>query len=106
MRDVFCLFVFFFFDNFKLLLLTIASFEQAVRSNSLSSEDIEQDADRLITAAETIHNDLNDVASILNPTLSLTASTEHGPDTDFSLSVVEYLVLYSSKHPTVVLTRN
>ena len=39
--------LFLFFDNFKLLLLIVALFEQAERSNSLSLEDIERVSDRL-----------------------------------------------------------
>ena len=44
--------LFLFFDNFTLLLSTIASFKRAERSNSLSLEDIEQVVDRSIAAAE------------------------------------------------------
>ena len=70
--------LFIFFDNFRLLLSTISSFDEAERCNSLLFEDIDQAADRLITAAETIqlvmsdienNNDLTDVTSILNMTL-------------------------------------
>ena len=70
--------LFLFFDNFRLLLSTISSFEEAERCNNLLFEDIDQAADRLITAAETIqlvisdienNNDLTDVTSILNVTL-------------------------------------
>ena len=70
--------LFIFFDNLRLLLSTISSFEEAERCNNLLFEDIDQAADRLITAAETIQlvmpdiensNDLTDVTSILNMTL-------------------------------------
>ena len=70
--------LFIFFDNLRLLLSTISSFEEAERCNNLLFEDIDQAADRLITAAETIqlvmsdienNNDLTDVTSILNMTL-------------------------------------
>ena len=66
-----------FFDNFRLLLSTISSFDEAERCNNLLFEDIDQAADRLITAPETIqlviadienNNDLTDVTSILNVT--------------------------------------
>ena len=71
--------LFLFFENFKLLLSTISSFEEAERCNNLLFEDIDQAAERLITAAETIqlllsdiesNDDLTDVMSILNLTLS------------------------------------
>ena len=42
-----------FFDNLKLLLSTITKLEDAYRSQSLSLQDIDQDAGRLMTAAET-----------------------------------------------------
>ena len=70
--------LFLFFDNFRLLLSTISSFDEAERCNNLLFEDIDQAADRLITAPETIqlviadienNNDLTDVTSILNVTL-------------------------------------
>jgi len=74
--------LFLFFDNFRLLLSTISSFEEAERCNNLLFEDIDQAADRLITAAETIqlvisdiesNNDLTDVTSILNVTALIKA---------------------------------
>ena len=43
-----------FFDNFRLLFSTISSFDEAERCNNLLFEDIDQAADRLITAPETI----------------------------------------------------
>ena len=67
--------LFLFFDNFKLLLSTISTFGEAERYNNLGFEDIDQAADRLITAAETIqllisdienNDDLTDVSSVLN----------------------------------------
>ena len=71
--------LFLFFDNLKILLSTVSSFEEAERCNNLTFEDVDQAADRLRTAAETIqlltadignNEDFTDVASILN--LSLT----------------------------------
>jgi len=71
--------LFLFFDGLKFLLSTITSFEEAERSQSLSLEDIEQAADRLITAADTMqllisdienNNNFSDVTSILNETLT------------------------------------
>lgn len=71
--------LFLFFENFKLLLSTISSFEEAERCNNLLFEDIDQAEERLIAAAETIqlllsdienNDDLTDVTSILNLTLS------------------------------------
>ena len=44
----------FIFDNLKILLLTVSSFKEAERCNNLSFEDVDQAADRLRTAAETI----------------------------------------------------
>ena len=69
--------LFIFFDNLRLLLSTISSFEEGERCNNLLFEDIDQAADRLNTAAETIqlvisdieNNDPTDVTSILNMTL-------------------------------------
>lgn len=70
--------LFLFFDNLKLLLSTISSFEEAERCNNLSFEDLDLAADRLRTAAETIqlltseignNEDFIDVASILNLSL-------------------------------------
>jgi len=67
--------LFLFFDNFKLLLSTISTFGEAERYNNLGFEDIDQAADQLITAAETIqllisdienNDDLTDVSSVLN----------------------------------------
>ena len=43
--------LFLFFDNFKLLLSTISTFGEAERYINLGFEDIDQAADRLITAA-------------------------------------------------------
>ena len=71
--------LFLFFDNFKLLLSTISTFGEAERYNNLLFEDIDQAADRLITAAETIqllisdieNNEYStDVSSVLNLILS------------------------------------
>ena len=71
--------LFLFSENFKLLLSTISSFEEAERCNNLLFEDIDQAAERLITAAETIqlllsdiesNDDLTGVMSILNLILS------------------------------------
>ena len=71
--------LFLFFDGLKFLLSTITSFEEAERSQSLSLEDIEQAADRLITAADTMqllisdienNNNFSDVTSILNEILT------------------------------------
>lgn len=70
--------LFLFFDNLKLLLSTISSFEEAERCNNLSFEDLDLAADRVRTAAETIqlltseignNEDFIDVASILNLSL-------------------------------------
>ena len=71
--------LFLFFDNLKLLLSTITTFEEADRSQSLSLEDIDQATDRLMTAADTIHLLISDIESnrdfaevlpILNVTLT------------------------------------
>ena len=71
--------LFLFSENFKLLLSTISSFEEAERCNNLLFEDIDQAAERLIAAAETIqlllsdiesNDDLTGVMSILNLILS------------------------------------
>jgi len=71
--------LFLLFDGLKFLLSTITSFEESERSQSLSLEDIEQAADRLITAADTMqllisdienNNNFSDVTSILNETLT------------------------------------
>ena len=70
--------LFLFFDNLKILLSTVSSFEEAERCNNLTFEDVDQAADRLRTAAETIqlltadignNEDFTDVASILNLSL-------------------------------------
>ena len=70
--------LFLLFDNLKILLSTVSSFEEAERCNNLSFEDVDQAADRLWTAAETIqllttdfgnNEDFTDVASILNLSL-------------------------------------
>ena len=69
---------FYFFDNWKLLLSKVFSFEEVERCNNLSFKDVDQATDRLKTAAETIQlltsdsgNNKNfiDVASILNQSL-------------------------------------
>ena len=52
-----------FFDNLKLPLSTISSFEKAERCNNLSFEDIDQAADRLRTAAETIQSLTSDIGN-------------------------------------------
>ena len=71
--------LFLFFDNLKLLLSTITTFEEADRSQSLSLDDIDQATDRLMTAADTIHLLISDIESnrdfaevlpILNVTLT------------------------------------
>ena len=71
--------LFLFFDNLKLLLSTITTFEEADRSQSLSLEDIDQATDRLMTAADTIqllisdiesNRDFAEVLPILNVTLT------------------------------------
>ena len=71
--------LFLFLDGLKFLLSTITSFEESERSQSLSLEDIEQAADRLIPAADTMqllisdienNNNFSDVTSILNETLT------------------------------------
>ena len=71
--------LFLFLDGLKFLLSTITSFEESERSQSLSLEDIEQAADRLIPAADTMqllisdienNNNFSDVTSILNVTLT------------------------------------
>ena len=71
--------MFLFFDNLKLLLSTITTFEEADRSQNLSLEDIDQATDRLMTAADTIHLLISDIESnrdfaevlpILNVTLT------------------------------------
>ena len=71
--------LFLFFDNLKLLLSTITTFEEADRLQSLSLEDIDQATDRLMTAADTIHLLISDIESnrdfaevlpILNVTLT------------------------------------
>ena len=70
--------LFLFFDNLKILVSTVSSFEEAERCNNLFFEDVDQAADRLRTAAETIqlltadignNEDFTDVASILNLSL-------------------------------------
>ena len=70
--------LFLFFDNLRILLSTVSSFEEAERCNNLTFEDVDQAADRLRTAAETIqlltadignNEDFTDVASILNLSL-------------------------------------
>ena len=71
-------FVYIFFDNLKLLLSTASSFEETERCNNLSFEENDQTADRLTSAADTIHliisdigdnGDFPDVTSILNLTV-------------------------------------
>ena len=68
--------LFLFFDNSEILLSTVSSFEE--RCNNLSFEEVDQAADRLRTAAETIqlhtedignNEDFTDVTSILNLSL-------------------------------------
>ena len=70
--------LFLFFDNLKILLSTVSSFEEAERCNNLTFEDVDQAADRLRTVAETIqlltadignNEDFTDAASILNLSL-------------------------------------
>lgn len=46
--------LFLFFDDLKLLLSTLTTFEEADRSQSLSLEDIDQATGRLMAAADTI----------------------------------------------------
>ena len=55
--------LFLFFDNLKLLLSTITTFEKADRSQSLSLEDIDQAIGRLMAAADTIQLLISEIES-------------------------------------------
>ena len=55
--------LFLFFDNLKLLLSTITTFEEADRSQSLSSEDIDRAIGRLMAAADTIQLLISEIES-------------------------------------------
>ena len=55
--------LFLFFDNLKLLLSTITTFEEADRSQSLSLEDIDQAIGRLMAAADTIQLLISEIES-------------------------------------------
>lgn len=58
--------LFLFFDNLKLLLSTITTFEEADRSQSLSSEDIDQAIGRLMAVADTIQLLISEIESNRN----------------------------------------